>query len=117
MFGIEGDESVLSHNLRKSREVFSKKSKNGVRSSIAGKFFMNKDSESQKSVFNSNCNKQGGSLAMNSDFNNAPSSEYFATNNKPKLDIRSEGGTQVHSDQVLKNMLVKQTPEVVNNQM
>jgi hypothetical protein len=40
MFGIEGEESAISFNLRKSKDWYSKKSKNGVRSSIASKFFL-----------------------------------------------------------------------------
>jgi len=49
MFGIENDESVFSTVLRRSREQYSKNSKNGLRSSIAGKFFMQKDSEVKSS--------------------------------------------------------------------
>ena len=44
VFGIEGDESQQSANLRKSRDWFSKKSNSRIRTSIAGKFFQNKDS-------------------------------------------------------------------------
>ena len=39
VFGIEGNESTVSSNLRKSREWFSKKSASRLRTSIAGKFF------------------------------------------------------------------------------
>ena len=40
IFGIEGDESAVSSNLRKSRDFFSKKSSSKLRSSIASKFFL-----------------------------------------------------------------------------
>jgi hypothetical protein len=46
LFGIEGEESLLSSNLRKSKDWFSKKSKNAIRSSIASKFFMQRETES-----------------------------------------------------------------------
>ena len=39
VFGIEGEESIMSANLRQSKDWFSKKSNSRVRSSIAGKFF------------------------------------------------------------------------------
>lgn len=39
VFGIEGEESQVSSELRKSRAWFSKKSESKIRSSIAGKFF------------------------------------------------------------------------------
>jgi len=39
IYGLEGEESVLSSNLRKSKDWFSKKSTNKIRSSIASKFF------------------------------------------------------------------------------
>ena len=58
MFGLEGEESQMSSNLRKSRDWFSKKSSQGIRKSIAQKFFMQRDTESQHSVFNSNLEKQ-----------------------------------------------------------
>ena len=40
MFGLEGEESQISSNLRKSRDFFSKKSSHGIRTSIAGKFLL-----------------------------------------------------------------------------
>jgi len=43
MFGIEADDSMMGNKLRQSRDIYSKKSKNGIRSSIAGKFLMQKD--------------------------------------------------------------------------
>jgi len=39
LFGMEGDEGAVSTNLRKSRDWFSKKSNSRIRSSIASKFF------------------------------------------------------------------------------
>ena len=43
IFGLEGVESSVSSNLRKSRTYLSKQSLSGVRSSIASKFFSKKD--------------------------------------------------------------------------
>ena len=43
MFGVvEGHESIMSSNLRKSRGIFSKKGGSRIRESIAGKFLKKK---------------------------------------------------------------------------
>lgn len=47
IFGIEGEESAVSAGLRKSRDFFSKKSSSRLRSSIAGKFLIKRETESE----------------------------------------------------------------------
>ena len=47
IFGIEGEESKVSSDLRKSRDFFAKKSSSKLRTSIASKFFLRKDTESE----------------------------------------------------------------------
>jgi hypothetical protein len=49
MFGLEGESNSMISNLRKSRARVGSKASGGVRSSIAGKFLMKKDTESQRS--------------------------------------------------------------------
>ena len=46
LYGMVGEESVLSSNLRKSRVDISKKSMSGLRKSVTSKFFLRADSES-----------------------------------------------------------------------
>lgn len=47
MYGLVGEESALSSNLRKSRDTISKKSiSGGLRKSVTSKFFMRADSDS-----------------------------------------------------------------------
>tara|TARA_B110000285_G_scaffold234345_1_gene310967 strand:- start:444 stop:827 length:384 start_codon:yes stop_codon:yes gene_type:complete len=46
LYGLVGEESALSSNLRKSRDSMSKKSYSGLRKSVASKFFLKTDSES-----------------------------------------------------------------------
>ena len=50
IFGIEGEESAVSAGLRKSRDNFSKKSSARLRSSIAGKFLIKRETESEFST-------------------------------------------------------------------
>lgn len=47
MFSVEDDADSIISNLRKSRARMGSKASGGVRSSIAGKFLMRKDTESQ----------------------------------------------------------------------
>jgi hypothetical protein len=46
LYGLVGEESALSSNLRKSRDTMSKKSLSGLRKSVTSKFFLKADSES-----------------------------------------------------------------------
>jgi hypothetical protein len=52
VFGvIEGHESIMSSNLRKSRDIFSKKGGSRIRESIAGKFLKKKiDGSSSENI-------------------------------------------------------------------
>jgi isopenicillin N synthase-like dioxygenase len=47
IFGIEGQESAVSAGLRKSRDFFSKQSSSKLRTSIAGKYFFKRETESE----------------------------------------------------------------------
>lgn len=52
MFGLEGDESAVSSNLRKSRDWFSKKSSSRIRSSIAGQYMLRRETTTVESGSN-----------------------------------------------------------------